>query len=86
MESLAIALVILSAVLHAFRNLLTKKAKDKEIFVWWYEIFAMAFFFVPFMYVLLTVSIETVIAVYVGIAAGFVHPVPLCVVPMVICA
>jgi uncharacterized membrane protein len=45
MHPLAIALAIASAGIHAWRELLTKKAHDKQVFVWWYEVFALLFFF-----------------------------------------
>ena len=48
MNSTAIFLVILSAGLHAIRNLFTKKARNKEIFVWWYVFFALILFFPVF--------------------------------------
>ncbi|XPS82199.1 uncharacterized protein Dvar_02170 [Desulfosarcina variabilis str. Montpellier] len=38
MTIFAIVLVVLSAAMHAGRNYLTKKAGDKQAFVWWYEI------------------------------------------------
>ena len=44
MTPLAIVLVVLSAAMHAVRNLLTKKAADKQAFVWWYEIVGLLFF------------------------------------------
>jgi len=44
MSGLAITLVVISALLHAVRNLLTKRSGDKQLFVWWYEIWALIFF------------------------------------------
>jgi drug/metabolite transporter (DMT)-like permease len=40
----AVALVLLSAAMHAVRNFLTKKAHDKQVFVWWYELLGLLFF------------------------------------------
>jgi len=42
----AVGLVLISAVMHAVRNFLTKTAHDKQVFVWWYELLGM-FFFAP---------------------------------------
>ena len=44
MTTSAIALVVLSAAMHAGRNFLTKKAGDKQAFVWWYEIVGLLLF------------------------------------------
>jgi uncharacterized membrane protein len=44
MEPLAVALVILSAAMHALRTYYTKKALDKQAFVWLYEIVGLTFF------------------------------------------
>lgn len=44
MTTFAIILVVLSAAMHAGRNFLTKKAGDKQAFVWWYEIVGLLLF------------------------------------------
>ena len=44
MTIFAIVLVVLSAAMHAGRNYLTKKAGDKQAFVWWYEIVGLLLF------------------------------------------
>lgn len=44
MSTVAIVLVILSAAMHAGRNYLTKKATDKQAFVWWYEVVGLVLF------------------------------------------
>ena len=44
MQTIAIVLVILSAAMHAGRNYLTKKAADKQAFVWWYEVVGLLLF------------------------------------------
>ena len=44
MTTFAIVLVVLSAAMHAGRNFLTKKAADKQAFVWWYEIVGLLLF------------------------------------------
>lgn len=52
MNETAVFLVLLSAVMHALRNFLTKKALDKQAFVWWYEIFGLIFFTPVFVWAL----------------------------------
>lgn len=49
MSALAVFLVVLSAAMHAARNYLTKKAADKQAFVWWYEIIGLILFTPLFM-------------------------------------
>jgi uncharacterized membrane protein len=46
----AVALVLLSAAMHALRNFLTKRARDKPVFVWWYEGVGLLFFAPVFAY------------------------------------
>lgn len=72
MHPLAIGLVILSAVIHAWREMLTKKAQDKQVFVWWYEIFAMIFFLPFFIYFIITEGV-TLIGIGFGALTGCVH-------------
>lgn len=50
MNATAVGLVLISAVMHAVRNFLTKTAHDKQIFVWWYELLGMLFFAPVFAY------------------------------------
>jgi uncharacterized membrane protein len=49
-NSTAVALVLVSAVMHAVRNFLTKTAHDKQAFVWWYEALGLVFFAPVFLY------------------------------------
>jgi len=35
METLALLLIVISAVMHALWNLLVKKSRDKTVFIWW---------------------------------------------------
>jgi uncharacterized membrane protein len=46
----AVALVLISAAMHALRNFLTKTAHDKQVFVWWYELLGLVFFAPVFLY------------------------------------
>lgn len=73
MEKTAVILVILSAAIHACRSFLTKKSGDKEIFIWLYQIFALLFFFPPFVHFLLEEGVEPPIAFYFIALSGFTH-------------
>jgi uncharacterized membrane protein len=44
MDSMVIGMVLLSAFMHALRNFFNKKALDKQIFMWWFEVFGLLFF------------------------------------------
>ena len=35
MSNLALVLIVISAVMHAFWNLLVKRSRDKTVFIWW---------------------------------------------------
>ena len=50
MNTTAVVLVLISAVMHAVRNFLTKTARDKQAFVWWYESLGLVFFAPVFVY------------------------------------
>jgi uncharacterized membrane protein len=52
MNTLAIALVVLSALFHALRNLFTKESGDKQIFLWWYSLFGLVFYAPLFLFYL----------------------------------
>ena len=53
MLPVAVLLVLISAVMHALRNFLTKRASDKQAFIWWYEVFGLIFFTPVFIYALI---------------------------------
>ena len=73
MNKIAIMLVVLSAVMHALRNFFTKKAYDKQAFVWWYEVFGQLFFSPVFAVVLFSEGLELSISLYMVLVSGFVH-------------
>ncbi len=52
MNTLALSFVIISAFLHALRNLFTKESGDKQVFLWWSSLFALLYFLLPFLYIL----------------------------------
>jgi len=58
MNTTAVALVLISAVMHAVRNYLTKTAHDKQVFVWWYELLGLLFFAPVFVYGLWQTSFD----------------------------
>ena len=73
MHPLAIALVLLSAVMHALRNFFNKKALDKQAFIWWYEVLGLFFFSPVFLYTFLTSQDGTPLAIWWIILSGIVH-------------
>ena len=73
MNKIVIILVVLSAVMHALRNFFTKKAYDKQAFVWWYEVFGLLFFTPVFAFVLFSEGFELSISFYLVLISGFIH-------------
>ena len=73
MSAVAIGLVLLSAVFHALRSLFTKASGDKQIFLWWYSIFALLFFLPLFLAYLFRVGITNPLAYAWCIGSGFIH-------------
>ncbi|UCD79905.1 MAG: EamA family transporter [Desulfobacterales bacterium] len=73
MSTLAIALVLLSAVFHALRSLFTKESGDKQVFLWLYSIFALIFFLPLFVYFLFRVGITNAEAYAWCAGSGFIH-------------
>lgn len=73
MSTLAIVLVLLSAIMHAARNYFTKKAADKQAFVWWYEVVGLLLF-TPLFLIYFPAASLTEIDVWAYIAvSGLLH-------------
>ena len=73
MNPTAVILVVLSAVIHALRNFFTKKARDKQVFIWWYELIG-SFIFLPlFAYYLIKEGFVWNVGIFIGILSGFLH-------------
>ena len=73
MNETVIILVVLSALMHALRNFFTKKAYDKQAFVWWYEVFGLLFFTPVFVFALFSKGFEFSISFFIILLSGFVH-------------
>ena len=73
MSTIAIGLVLLSALLHALRSLFTKESGDKQIFLWLYSIFALLFFAPLFLYFIYRVGITHPAAYAWCAGSGFIH-------------
>jgi len=71
MNSIVIGLVVLSALMHAFRDFLTKKSNDKQVFVWMFHLSSLIFFLPIFIYFLATNEIK-LIGVYISMISGTV--------------
>ena len=73
MSTIAIGLVLISALFHALRSLFTKESGDKQIFLWLYSIFALLFFSPLFFYFLYRVGINDPAAYAWCAGSGFIH-------------
>lgn len=73
MELLAVVLVLVSALMHSFRDLFTKKSEDKQAFVWWYELAAVVIYSPLFAYILLTSGFPSQAAILISLIASLVH-------------
>jgi len=73
MSSVAIGLVLLSALFHALRSLFTKESGDKQIFLWLYSLFALLFFAPLVFYFLYRVGITNPEAYAWCAGSGFIH-------------
>jgi len=72
MNSIAILLVVLSAFIHALRNLFTKQSYDKEVFIWWY-IFIGLVLYAPVLACVLSKSENSFVGIWIGVLSGVVH-------------
>jgi drug/metabolite transporter (DMT)-like permease len=73
MSTVAIGLVLLSALFHALRSLFTKESGDKQIFLWLYSLIALLFMAPFFIYFLHRVGITTPAAYAWCAGSGFIH-------------
>lgn len=73
MNETAILLVLLSAAMHALRNFFTKKALDKQSFIWWYEIFGLIFFTPVFVWILVSEGVDVLIFSKMILVSGVLH-------------
>jgi drug/metabolite transporter (DMT)-like permease len=72
MNSLAISLVLIAAVMHALRDTLTKNSSDKQIFVWWLSALS-SLFFLPIVLFFLTKEGLSLNGFLFAMALGMVH-------------
>ncbi|MFA5147152.1 MAG: EamA family transporter [Candidatus Omnitrophota bacterium] len=72
MDSIALSLVLLSAFLHAVRELFTKTGTNKHNFIWLYRISGITLFFPVFVYCLVRYSLNWY-GVGLAVASGLVH-------------
>lgn len=66
MESLALILVLISAILHAIWNLFTKKSIDKMIFLWFLLLSSMIIYFPFFIYLFKGISKNVLTIIVLG--------------------
>ncbi len=72
MHPLAIALVLASAGMHAWRELITKRAHDKQIFVWLFCVVSIVLFF-PFFVYEIVIGNMSWNALMIGLGASVIH-------------
>ena len=73
MHPLAIALVLLSAGMHALRNFFNKQALDKQAFIWWYETVGLVFFTPVFLYACVTAANDIPLSIPLIVLSSAVH-------------
>lgn len=73
MPPLVIALVVLSAILHALRDFLTKRSRDKQVFVWSYLLAGLVLYLPVFIFFLVREGTGTDTALSLLLATGIVH-------------
>lgn len=73
MNLLVIFLVLLSALIHALRNFYTKKANDKIVFIWLYELVGTVIFLPVFVYYLLQNGTGSFFGIAIGAVSGLLH-------------
>jgi len=73
MNILAIALVVISALLHALKNLFTKGSGDKQVFVWWNNVFSILFYAPIFFYFLFQKGFAELSDYYWCLVSGAIH-------------
>lgn len=72
MNTFALSLVLLSAFLHAVRELLTKLGKNKHNFIWLYRVAGITLFFPVFIYCILRYPMNPY-GLFFVLFSGFVH-------------
>jgi len=72
MDPFAITLVVTSALLHAVRDFLTKKAKDTRSFMWLFTATSIVLYFPFFVYYWITIGPPSGPGVAIAIFAGLV--------------
>jgi uncharacterized membrane protein len=73
LSTLAISLVLLSTILHATRDFLTKRSEDKQIFIWWCTVLSLILTFPVFVYLLITGSQLSLAGVLIALGVSIVH-------------
>lgn len=73
MTTFAILLVVVSAILHAIRDFLTKKSGDKQLFVWWFSVVSMGFTLPIIIYLIATEGLPNATGVIIALSMGTVH-------------
>lgn len=73
MTSLAIILVIGSAILHVARDFLTKSSKDRQIFIWWTIVISLMFTLPVIIYLLVKDGLPNLTGVSIAAGMSLIH-------------
>ena len=73
MNTVAIALVIVSSIMHAVRDLYTKKSYDKHVFLWWFVVTGTIMFSPLFIYSIWKEGIPDAKGFMILAGASFIH-------------
>ena len=73
MNAIAILLVVISAVFHSIRNILTKQSSDKIVFLWWYTLFGLLYFSPVYLYFSSDYGLDYLTIISLGSISGLLH-------------
>tara|TARA_Y100000310_G_scaffold345733_1_gene468999 strand:+ start:9023 stop:9892 length:870 start_codon:yes stop_codon:yes gene_type:complete len=73
MNKVAILLVLISAFFHAVRNYYTKKAYDKQVFLWLFVSFAVLLNFPIFLYYVYNLGLGPKVVITLGLISGVLN-------------
>lgn len=73
MTPLALALILISAILHATRDFLTKRSTDKQIFIWWCSVFSLIVTIPAVIYLLIVEGMPNIKGIMIAMQMSLVH-------------
>ncbi len=73
MNTLAIILVLISAIFHSVRNIFTKISSNKQAFLWWYTLFGLLYFLPVYLIYFREYHNDYLYVISLSILSGFLH-------------